>query len=204
MKKLLLIVLACILVTGALSGCSFAKDKNGTGTEPPNETNQSETNSGNPVDKDSSKDSEIDTNTEKVVLYFHDKEAIGVIKEQRDIPVTETNGVEDMAKACVEELIKGSNEGLASSIPEGTEVKSVKMDNKTLVVDLSEDFEKGHIGGSAGVLMTMSQLVLTLTELEGVEQVAFKINGRTLEDFKGHIEFNKPFSRGEFEQYIIK
>ncbi len=141
--------------------------------------------------------------TFKATLYFHDSEAMNAVKEERDISF-EGNAPDIAQKAglCIEELAKGSTKGLFSSVPAATKVRSAALDKDVLTVDLSQEFEKDHVGGSAGVLMSMSQLVLTLTELEGVKQVKFKIEGRTLEDFKGHIEFNKPFLRSEYEQYI--
>jgi len=214
MKRIIILTLALVLVAVLAVGCTNpSKDSGPKNAEAENITTGSTTdkgsNSSNPEETDSSSGEDnsksVSAAVFKAVLYFHDNEAMNVVREERDMAIEgEEPGTELKAKLYIEELVKGSANGLSTSIPTSTEVRSVVLEKGTLTVDLSQGFEKDHIGGSAGTLMTMSQLVLTLTELEGVNRVSFKVEGRTLEDFKGHIEFNKPFEREEYEQYLKK
>ncbi|MCX7708279.1 MAG: GerMN domain-containing protein [Clostridia bacterium] len=205
MKRCLSVFLALVILVAAFAGCSAAKssEKNRVETSSPSDSDQQkpEANQEEAKKEDNSQGENIPSY--KAVLYFHDKEAMSVVKEEREIKTqADQLDVTQKAKMCIDELIKGSANGLSTSIPPTTKVMSIKMDKDIMIVDLSKEFETDHNGGSAGILMTMSQLVLTLTELEGVKEVSFKIAGRTQEDFKGHIEFNKSFTRDEFKQYI--
>lgn len=197
MKRIILILLICLLLFASFTGCNFAADNDDTETQEQNDNTEN-------ITVEDTK--EISWNA---VLYFSDKDAMYILKEERDIKMTVDSDVsvdditvEQKAKLIIEELIKGSvNEGNTTSIPKSTEILSVSKENNTLVLDLSEEFERDHVGGSTGITMSMGPIVLSLTELEGVEQVSFKIEGKVLDDFKGHITLEEPFKREDFKQY---
>ena len=91
-----------------------------------------------------------------------------------------------------------------TSIPKNTRVLSASLEGNTLKLNLSKEFEQDMNGGSAAINMALGQIVLTLTEFPDVNEVLFLIDGNVLEDFKGHIEFDRPFMRAEFEQFLAK
>lgn len=65
---------------------------------------------------------------------------------------------------------------LRTSIPPGTRVISVTPEGPLLRVDLSSEF--AVVGGEEEIL-AVSQIVLTATSIEGVESVAFELDGVT-------------------------
>jgi len=68
----------------------------------------------------------------------------------------------------------GNGPGLRTSIPTGTRVLGVERDGAVAEVDLSRDF--AAVGGEEE-LLAVAQVVLTLTELDGVRAVAFELAG---------------------------
>jgi hypothetical protein len=64
--------------------------------------------------------------------------------------------------------------GLVTQIPEGTEVLSVEQNDTVLRVNLSAEFED-VIGASRQ--LAIGQIVLTVTELTGISEVTFQIDG---------------------------
>ena len=63
---------------------------------------------------------------------------------------------------------------LRTSIPPGTRVMSVRAEGPLLRVDLSREFA---VVGGGEELLAVSQIVLTATAIEGVESVAFDLEG---------------------------
>lgn len=65
---------------------------------------------------------------------------------------------------------------LRTSIPPGTRVISVSAEEPLLRVDLSQEF--AAVGGEEEIL-AVAQIVLTATSIEGIESVAFELDGLT-------------------------
>lgn len=141
----------------------------------------------------------------KTTLYFADSDAQKVVKEERTIELSseEEADVISKAKHIIEELIRGSEiEGQSTSIPDNTKVLSVQHAASVLVVNFSKEFETEHSGGSTGIIMTFAPLVLSLTEIEGVEEIWFLVEGEPVQEFKGHMDLSRLLSRAEYEIYI--
>lgn len=202
MRKISIIIVSVLIVSSLLVGCEGVLNEGepAQNSEPQtdgNKANESITEQANIITWDA-------------VLYFSDREGMNIIKREKEIVFIEdvnkqegTLTIGEKSKLSIEALIEGiKGEDVTTTIPPETDVLSVVLDDKTLIVDLSKEFEQNHIGGSTGIMMTMAPLVLTLTEFEEVEQVKFIVEGNVLEDFKGHIEFNRPFARGEYTQYL--
>lgn len=202
MRKVLLYTLVLAVMIMGLAGCGSkaSDDKTGTGNVQSTPDNKA----GTPAAGEKTEAESTAPAGWKAVLYFSDREGMNIVRREKTI-TGNTGNTAEKAKRCIEELMQGADNGeLVTTIPKATRVLSVVQDKDTMVVDLSEEFEKDHVGGSTGIMMTMAPLVLTLTELEGVKQVSFKVEGKVLDEFKGHISFNKPFKRSDFEQYITQ
>lgn len=96
-------------------------------------------------------------------------------------------------EALVETLLEGptageSALGFASSIPAGTRLNAVAVSAGLVTVDLSPEFEAG--GDSQSILQRTAQIVFSLTELDGVEQIAFRIEGADLKAGAVRDDFN--------------
>lgn len=179
MKKILVVLLSLLLVIG-LVGCSTnEKDK---GDEDINV---------NPVEENGE---EIAPEEESVItLYFGNEEGY-LRKEMRTINGEPTA---ERGKELVEELLKGtqSDDDTLNVLPEGTEVLDYQFDEETGLVTI--DFSE-HIlaaAGSMGETFAVYSVVNTLTELPGVEQVQFLVEGEKIDTIAGHIYTGEPLER---------
>lgn len=104
-------------------------------------------------------------------LYLVDE---GVI-----VPVTRDLPEPVDTLTILESLLGGTTEpeerrGLRTSIPDATRVLDLKQTGSTVRLDLSSDF--AAVGGEEE-LLAVAQVVLSVTEVEGVEAVVFELEG---------------------------
>ena len=135
--------------------------------------------------------------TLRVMAYFVRSEELGV--KAREIPYTQ-----DVATAAIQELLVGPDEqvgsdvGLYTEIPAGTELLDIGLEDGTLIVDLSSEFTEG--GGSASVLMRLAQVVHTGTQFDSVDDVQILIEGEFVETIGGEgVMVGDPLDREDFE-----
>ncbi|MFD2369919.1 GerMN domain-containing protein [Brevibacillus sp. GCM10020057] len=129
-------------------------------------------------------------NTSAVTVFFQ-----GQLDDARTyfVPVTRlVPATADIAKATVEELIKGPKEGsqLFSSLLRTTRVLDVKQEKDLLTVNLSSDILK-YDDGKAANPDALESLVLSLTETTGVPNVQLLVEGKPLSNG----DYTKPVSR---------
>lgn len=126
-----------------------------------------------------------------VNLYFPDPQADKVHLEQRTILISDAR----TALGALQALIDGpADPVLRSSIPEGTRILSISIQNRICTVDFSQEFIDNHPGGSAGELMTLASIVNTLTDFDSIDQVQILVEGvagKTL----GQILLDRPLGR---------
>lgn len=172
MKKLLAVVIVLSIVM--LSACSFVKDKPAGTTSPGADDTQSEITKTENIKKD-------------IVLYFATSDALGLGAEVRSVPAEEAGDPD-----CVlEQLVAGpSKEGLVSVLPEGTKILSCKLSDGLCTVDVSKEFVSGQ--GSANEQMIIYSVVNTLCRIDGVDEVAFLVEGEKVMIFGSYI-FDEPF-----------
>lgn len=127
-----------------------------------------------------------------VKLYFSNEGATALVPEEREIEVSPTQPVE---KAIMEQLITGpKKEGHISTVPPETKIRDITTtEDGICYVDLSAEFVTKHNGGTTGEMITIYSIVNSLTELENVKKVQFLIEGEKQEEYKGYIDFSKPF-----------
>jgi len=103
---------------------------------------------------------------------------VNVFSINREIEKTPT-----VAKAAIEELLKGPTEaekadGYNTSITRGVKLNSITIQNGTAFVDFDEKLE-AQTGGSCRVGAITSQITETLKQFSSVQSVVISINGRT-------------------------
>lgn len=131
----------------------------------------------------------------EITLYFAGPQASYVFPEKRTVRLRD--GV-SLAQIIVEELIKGPRtKELAPTLPEGTKILSVDVNDGIAYVNLSKEVKTNHSGGSAGELMTLASVVNSLTELDAVDRVQFLVEGRIEESIWGHSPTGEPRERME-------
>ena len=97
-------------------------------------------------------------------------------------------------------LLTGIDGGTASStIPEGTKLRSVKILDDGIHVDLSTEFTTG--GGSASMTGRLAQIMYTATTLQPQAKVWIDVEGKPLEILGGEgLEIERPMTRQSFEE----
>ncbi len=194
MKKFSKILILFMIALTMVSGCGPKDDGNTPGQSPTPQATATATPG----------TSQAESEKFTADLYFSNTDATQMLVEKREFTSNSKLNPKEKAKLAVEGLIKGSehSDEMTTSIPKTAKVLSVEIENKTAVVDLSKEFVSDNVGGSAGETMAIAPIVLTLTSMEGIEEVMFKIEGKVQPDFKGHYTLDNPFKRGEFEQLL--
>lgn len=133
--------------------------------------------------------------TQEVNLYFSDDQAMYLVAEKRGIQI-ESSDQKQLAAAVVNELIAGPKQArLHATIPQGSSLLSLEIADGLATVNLNQDFQSKHSGGSTGEMMTIYSLVNSLTDLQGIQQVQLLVEGKKLETLKGHLEISQPLTR---------
>lgn len=130
--------------------------------------------------------------TTPVTVYFQ-----GQLDDKRTyyVPVTRLiPQTDNIAKAVVEELIKGPKEGspLFSSLLRTTKVLDVSEEEGLVKVNLSSDILKYDEGKEASP-EALEALVLSLTESTGANKVQVLVEGKPVKS--GSFDFTKPVDR---------
>lgn len=130
---------------------------------------------------------------QKVQLYFSDSNERFLVAEKRYIP--REKAITDQARELLGALIEGPHTDLVKTLPEGVEIRDIKVLNGTAYVDFSKKLSDLHPGGSASELMTIYSLTNTLVaNVKGINKVKILMEGKDLKTIKGHIDTRNPFS----------
>lgn len=102
--------------------------------------------------------------------------------------------------AAFEQLLTGpSNNSVSSTIPQGTKLRSVRVQNDGIHIDLSTDFTSG--GGSAAMTGRIAQVIYTATALDPNAKVWINVEGKRLEYLGGEgLDLEQPLTRQSFQE----
>ena len=103
-------------------------------------------------------------------------------------------------EAAFQSLLAGPTEGTDSTtIPKGTKLLGLKVENDEVHVNLSEDFTSG--GGSTSMMGRVGQVVYTATTLNPKAKVYIDVNGKPLDVLGGEgVELQQPLTRESFQK----
>ena len=103
-------------------------------------------------------------------------------------------------EAAFKQLLTGPKDvSVASTIPKGTALRSVKVQQDGVHVDLSQAFTTG--GGSASMTGRVAQVLYTATSLQPNAKVWIAVEGKPLNTLGGEgLELDQPLTRQNFQQ----
>ncbi|MBR4131803.1 MAG: GerMN domain-containing protein [Oscillospiraceae bacterium] len=116
-----------------------------------------------------------------VMLYFSDPDGRYLTGEPDHLPDGETVNPRDY---IVERLIEGPASGeLRPTIPEGTRLLGTFIANRVCVVNFSEEFLSNRPRSALEERMTVYSVVDSLTQLDEVDAVDIRVDGRKLDRY---------------------
>ena len=116
-----------------------------------------------------------------VTLYFSDRDGRYLIGEQRSASENES---EKMEEQIVHRLLEGPNsDSLRPTIPPGTMLLNVSLVNGICMVNFSEEFLANRPETSLEERMTVFSVVNSLAQLEDVDAVDIRVEGRKLDRY---------------------
>lgn len=178
-RNALVFLILGIFLTATFSGCTFF--------QPPVEEP--------PIGNDEKQEYDI-------VLYFGDSQAEYLHPELHTVEFESEPDSVKIAQQIVNELIAGPiDDNLIPTIPPGTKLLSLVIEDEIAYVDFSEELKTNHWGGSAGETMTITSITNSLTELEAIGKVQILIDGEKQESLAGHWDIQEPLDR---DPLIIK
>lgn len=130
--------------------------------------------------------------TTEVKLYFVDAGMMRLIPMRTNICKTDT---EHEAKAVLNALIAGrdDNPKIRRLIPDIKKCMSVKVNGDTAYVNITQKMIDAHPDGRELEMLTVYQIVNSLTSIEGITNVRFKINSQTQKNFMGYLDMRETF-----------
>lgn len=154
---------------------------------------------GKPIDYLSDQDINLEDDLESpeakdVVLYFASKDKKKLVKEQRTIRITDKQPVEQY---IVNELIKGpTGKDAGAVLASDTTLISAETTDGTCFLNFKANFVDKNTGDKDKENLAIFSIVNSLTELEGVNNVQFLVDGKKTDSF-GSISIRNFVSRNE-------
>lgn len=116
-------------------------------------------------------------------------------------PITVAGGQPNaVLGAAFSSLLAGPTDGsLGSTIPEGTKLRGLTIEEDGIHVDLSEEFTTS--GGSASMTGRVAQVLYTATSLQPNAKVWIDVEGKQLDVLGGEgLELEQPLTRQSFQE----
>ncbi len=136
----------------------------------------------------------VEIPTQKITLFFLGEEDSLLHPEEREI--RQTASVVEAARLVVNELLRGSQQGLISPFPPRVKLREIYLtDNGLAYVDFSRELSETHSLGATSEMMAVYAVVSSLTyNFKEIKKVFFLIDGRERETLSGHVNLRRPFT----------
>ena len=110
---------------------------------------------------------------------------------------TKLEGTEEQAAFAISMLgAKPQNEALHATLPEGTEILDLSIEDGLCIVDFSADFYRNRPSSEAEERLTILSIVDTLTEFKEIENVQLYVEGEALSTYS-RMDLTMKFTRDE-------
>lgn len=145
-----------------------------------------------PVARSAASPDSVGTGFRAARLYFAAPDGDSLVSEPRDLP--EATGLHERVVALVSELDRGPRAEGVATLPAGTAVLHVYLDDRGLLtLDLSRSFQQGFRGGTTAEYLAVASLLRTLgANLPEVRRVLVVCSGLPLATLGGHIPLDRP------------
>ena len=125
----------------------------------------------------------------KVKLYFMNADRNALVMEERSLRLGLT---EQLSSAIMSALMAGpAVEGHLPTIPDGTQINEIMIENGVCYLDLSEEFRLNHEGSEILELLTIYSIVNSLSGISGLNYVQFLIDGERVEYYKSYVRLDQ-------------
>ena len=135
------------------------------------------------------------TQLQKCTLFFFDTNSLRLAGEERELELPQD--VTERLKRTITELLTDSISGLYQTIPKGTLLYEVYVDEQsTAYLDFSHHLKDGHIGGTTSEALTVGAILRTvkINFPEEIRKVQILIEGLETDTIGGHVDISKPLS----------
>ncbi|MBZ8180410.1 MAG: GerMN domain-containing protein [Oscillatoria sp. PMC 1051.18] len=140
------------------------------------------------------------TETQKAEVYWIGATSNDIEVVPNAITIENTAQPEQILESAFKRLLAGpSDKNFSTTIPDGTTLRSLTLENDGVHVNLSEEFTTG--GGTASMTGRVAQVIYTATSLDPNAQVWIEVEGKTLEVLGGEgLLLDQPLTRKGFEK----
>ncbi len=116
--------------------------------------------------------------SESYTVYYKNSDGDRLIGEKAKMENGKKASAEEIIKFLVGKLSESpKSDGGINVLPDGTKLLEVKMQGKTAVVDISDEY---YLNKDVDELLARVAIVNTLCEVDGIERVLIKIEGAPL------------------------
>ncbi len=135
------------------------------------------------------------TQIQKCTLFFFDTNSLRLAGEERELELSQD--VTERLKQTISELLSDSISGLYQTIPQGTLLYEVYVDEQsTAYLDFSHHLKDEHIGGTTSEALTVAAILRTvkMNFPEEIRKVQILIEGLETDTIGGHVDISKPLN----------
>ena len=135
------------------------------------------------------------TQLQKCTLFFFDTNSLRLAGEERELNLSQD--VTQRLKQTITELLNDSISGLYQTIPKGTVLYEVYVDEQsTAYLDFSHHLKDEHIGGTTSEALTIAAILRTvkINFPDDIRKVQILIEGLETDTIGGHVDISKPLN----------
>lgn len=132
---------------------------------------------------------------QQIALYFFQPETLELVDFPYELHLS-SDKLERL-KQIISALLEQSPPALMSTIPNGTLLYEVYLDEQsTVYLDFSGALSASHIGGTSAELLTIQTILNTVRANFGeqIQHVQILIEGQEVDTIAGHVDISKPLS----------
>ena len=136
-----------------------------------------------------------ETQLQKCTLFFFDTNSLRLAGEERELDLPQD--VTERLKQTITQLLSDSISGLYQTIPKGTLLYEVYVDEQsTAYLDFSHHLKDEHIGGTTSEALTIAAILRTvkMNFPEEIRKVQILIEGLETDTIGGHVDISKPLN----------